>query len=174
MVRGLSRPARLFAVLLVVEAGLMGMLMTMNLLWFVPCLGARAGAGRLPAAALGLLAARKTSSWRASCQYQAFGWCCSSPAASCSAGATPTPPADDWSFDLFELAGVPPAGKFQTAAFYLLFYGLAHAHAALPAARLAAQLAQHGLIAVAPALLLGVKVGIYGMLRFVLPLTPRP
>ena len=33
-------------------------------------------------------------------------------------------------------------------------------------------MAQHGLIAVAPALMVGVKVGIYGMLRFVLPLTP--
>jgi NADH-quinone oxidoreductase subunit M len=30
-----------------------------------------------------------------------------------------------WSFDLFDLLETPPIGKYQSAAFYLLFYGLA-------------------------------------------------
>ena len=31
----------------------------------------------------------------------------------------------NWSFDLFDLVLTPPLGKFQSAAFFLLFYGLA-------------------------------------------------
>ena len=74
--------------------------------------------------------------------------------------------------DLFDLAGTVPAGKFQTAAFYLLFYGLAVRTPLFPLHGWLPNMAQHGLIAVGPALMVGVKVGIYGMLRFVLPLTP--
>ena len=74
--------------------------------------------------------------------------------------------------DLFDLVLTPPLGKFQSAAFFLLFYGLAVRTPLFPLHGWLPNMAQHGTIAIAPTLLLGVKVGIYGMVRFVLPLTP--
>jgi NADH-quinone oxidoreductase subunit M len=171
MSRGMISPGRLFAVLLVAEAGLVGMLVTLNLAWF-------AAFSALELWAVTFLLRRWASS-RAEIQalarfvqYQAFGWALF--AAGClvlgwgHADAT----GGTWSFDLFDLAGALPVGKFQTAAFYLLFYGLAVRTPLFPLHGWLPNMAQHGLIAVAPALMVGVKVGIYGMLRFVLPLTP--
>jgi len=171
MSRGMISPGRLFAVLLLAEAGLVGMLVTVNVAWF-------AAFSALELWAVVYLLRRWASS-RAEIQalarfvqYQAFGWALF--AAGClvlgwgHAEAT----GGRWSFDLFDLAGVIPVGKFQTAAFYLLFYGLAVRTPLFPLHGWLPNMAQHGLIAVAPALMVGVKVGIYGMLRFVLPLTP--
>jgi len=171
MSRGMISPGRLFAVLLVAEAGLVAMLVSVNIAWFA------AGSALELWAVVYLL--RRWATSRAEIQalarfvqYQAFGWALF--AAGClvlgwgHAEAT----GGRWSFDLFELAGTLPAGKFQTAAFYLLFYGLAVRTPLFPLHGWLPNMAQHGLIAVAPALMVGVKVGIYGMLRFVLPLTP--
>ncbi|NJD24909.1 MAG: NADH-quinone oxidoreductase subunit L [Betaproteobacteria bacterium] len=171
MSRGMISPGRLFAVLLIAEAGLVGMVLTLNVAWF-------AAFSALELWAVTFLLRRWASS-RAEIQalarfvqYQAFGWALF--AAGCvvlgwgHADAT----GGRWSFDLFDLAGTLPAGKFQTAAFYLLFYGLAVRTPLFPLHGWLPNMAQHGLIAVAPALMVGVKVGIYGMLRFVLPLTP--
>ena len=171
MSRGMISPGRLFAVLLVAEAGLVGMLVTVNIAWF-------AAFSALELWAVTFLLRRWASS-RAEIQalarfvqYQAFGWglfC-----AGClvlgwgHADAT----GGHWSFDLFDLAAHLTTGKYQTAAFYLLFYGLAVRTPLFPLHGWLPNMAQHGLIAVAPALMVGVKVGIYGMLRFVLPLTP--
>ena len=77
-----------------------------------------------------------------------------------------------WSFDLIDLQSVPILPVYQSWIFFLLFYGLAvriplfPMHGWLPLA------AEHGTIAVAPILLLGIKTGIYGILRFVYPLLP--
>ena len=171
MSRGMISPGRLFAVLLLAEAGLVGMLVTVNVAWF-----ALWSALELWAVTYLL---RRWASSRAEnlalarfVQYQAFGWALF--AAGCivlgwgHAEAT----GGRWSFDLFDLLGALPEGKFQTAAFYLLFYGLAVRTPLFPLHGWLPNMAQHGLIAVAPALMVGVKVGIYGMLRFVLPLTP--
>ena len=171
MSRGMISPGRLFAVLLLAEAGLVGMLVTVNIAWF-------AAFSALELWSVVFLLRRWASS-RAEIQalarfiqYQAFGWVLF--AAGCvvlgwgHAEAT----GGRWSFDLFDLIGAVPVGKFQTAAFYLLFYGLAVRTPLFPLHGWLPNMAQHGLIAVAPALMVGVKVGIYGMLRFVLPLTP--
>lgn len=171
MSRGMISPGRLFAVLLLAEAGLVGMLLTVNVAWFAAYSGLELWA------VVYLL--RRWASSRAEIQalarfvqYQGFGWALF--AAGCvvlgwgHAEAT----GGRWSFDLFDLAGALPVGKFQTAAFYLLFYGLAVRTPLFPLHGWLPNMAQHGLIAVAPALMVGVKVGIYGMLRFVLPLTP--
>lgn len=171
MSRGMISPGRLFAVLLVAEAGLVGMLLTMNLLWFVVW------------SALELWAVvyllRRWASSRAELQalsrfiqYQAFGWVLFAAGCIVLGWSHAETHAGRWSFDLFELIGAVPAGKFQTAAFYLLFYGLAVRTPLFPLHGWLPNMAQHGLIAVAPALMVGVKVGIYGMLRFMLPLTP--
>jgi NADH-quinone oxidoreductase subunit M len=171
MSRGMISPGRLFAVLLLAETGLVGMLVTVNVAWFsafsalelwsVVYLLRRWASSRAEIHALSRFV-----------QYQAFGWVLF--AAGCvvlgwgHAEAT----GGRWSFDLFDLVGAIPVGKFQTAAFYLLFYGLAVRTPLFPLHGWLPNMAQHGLIAVAPALMVGVKVGIYGMMRFVLPLTP--
>jgi NADH-quinone oxidoreductase subunit M len=78
-----------------------------------------------------------------------------------------------WSFDLVELKKSPILSVHQGWIFFLLFYGLAvriplfPLHGWLPLA------AEHGTVAVAPILLLGLKTGIYGILRFVYPLLPE-
>jgi len=77
-----------------------------------------------------------------------------------------------WSFDLVDLQDSPILPVYQGWIFFLLFYGLAvriplfPLHGWLPLA------VEHGTIAVAPILLLGLKTGIYGILRFVYPLLP--
>lgn len=78
-----------------------------------------------------------------------------------------------WSFDLLDLRQSPILPVYQGWIFFLLFYGLAVRiplfpfHGWLPLA------VEHGTVAVAPILLLGVKTGIYGILRFVYPLLPE-
>jgi NADH-quinone oxidoreductase subunit M len=77
-----------------------------------------------------------------------------------------------WSFDLLDLKASPILPVYQGWIFFLLFYGLAvriplfPLHGWLPLA------AEHGTVAVAPILLLGLKTGIYGIIRFVYPLLP--
>jgi NADH-quinone oxidoreductase subunit M len=171
MSRGMISPGRLFAVLLVAEAGLVGMLLTLNVAWF-------AAFSALELWAVVFLLRRWASS-RAEIQalarfiqYQSFGWLLFAAGCLVLGWAHAEATGGTWSFDLFELAATPPLGKFQTAAFYLLFYGLAVRTPLFPLHGWLPNMAQHGLIAVAPALMVGIKVGIYGMLRFVLPLTP--
>ncbi len=172
MSRGMISPGHLFAVLLLAEGGLVGMLVTVNVLWF-----ALFSALELWAV---IYLLRRWASSRAEIQalsrfvqYQAFGWLLFF--GGCLVLGWSHAEATDgrWSFDLFELVGVVPAGKFQTVAFYLLFYGLAVRTPLFPLHGWLPNMAQHGLIAVGPALMVGVKVGFYGMLRFVLPLTPE-
>lgn len=77
-----------------------------------------------------------------------------------------------WTFDLTELAAVAVDPALSTVVFYLLFYGLAIRTPLFPLHGWLPQVAEHGNVALAPALLLGLKVGIYGLLRFVFPLMP--
>ena len=171
MSRGRISPGRLFAVLLLAEAGLVGMLVTVNLAWF-------SAFSALELWAVVYLLRRWASS-RAETQalarfvqYQSFGWALFAAGCIVLGWGYAEAHAGYWSFDLFDLQKSLPVGKFQTAAFYLLFYGLAVRTPLFPLHGWLPNMAQHGLIAVAPALMVGVKVGIYGMLRFVLPLTP--
>jgi len=171
MSRGMISPGRLFAVLLVAEGGLVGMLVTMNIAWFalfsalelwaVTYLLRRWASSRAETLALARFV-----------QYQAFGWALFVGGCVVLGWSHADATGGGWSFDLFELAGALPTGKYQTTAFYLLFYGLAVRTPLFPLHGWLPNMAQHGLVAVAPALMVGVKVGIYGMLRFVLPLTP--
>lgn len=77
-----------------------------------------------------------------------------------------------WSFNLIELSQQTLSLEMQTIIFFLLFYGLAiriplfPLHGWLPIA------AQHGTVAIAPIFLLGLKSGIYALVRFVFPLLP--
>lgn len=171
MSRGMISPGRLFAVLLVAESGLVGMALTLNIAWF-------AAFSALELWAVVYLLRRWASS-RAEIlalsrfvQYQAFGWVLFAAGCFVLGWGYAESSGGRWSFDLFDLAGAVPAGKFETAAFFLLFYGLAVRTPLFPLHGWLPNMAQHGLIAVAPALMVGVKVGVFGMLRFVFPLTP--
>ncbi len=173
VVRGLASAGRLAAVILAAEAALMCMLTTLNLLWF-----AAASAVEL------LLVAYLIGRWSTSTeenrglamnrflQFQGVGWALFVAGALVLAWSYADASGGRWSFDLLELPRHPPQGKFQSIAFFLLFYGLAVRTPLFPLHGWLPAVAHRGMVAVAPALLLGVKVGIYGMLRFVLPLTP--
>jgi len=77
-----------------------------------------------------------------------------------------------WSFDLLDLQGSPILPVYQSWIFFLLFYGLAVRIPLFPLHGWLPLVVEHGTVAVAPILLLGVKTGIYGILRFVYPLLP--
>ncbi len=171
MSRGMISPGHLFAVLLLAEGALVGMLVTVNVLWF-----AFYSALELWAV---IYLLRRWASSRAEIQalsrfvqYQVFGWLLFCGGCVVLGWGHAEATGGRWSFDLFDLIGVLPPGKFQTVAFYLLFYGLAVRTPLFPLHGWLPNMAQHGLIAVGPALMVGVKVGFHGMLRFVLPLTP--
>ncbi|MEZ5447870.1 MAG: NADH-quinone oxidoreductase subunit M [Thiolinea sp.] len=78
-----------------------------------------------------------------------------------------------WSFDLQELARTTPQGKLQTLAFFLLFYGMAIRVPLFPFHGWLPGFLMYSNVTVAATYLLGVKVGVYGLLRFVFPLTPE-
>ncbi len=78
-----------------------------------------------------------------------------------------------WTFDLPELLRVPVGPGLSSILFFLFFYGLAIRTPLFPLHGWLPLVAEHGNIAVAPTLLLGLKVGIYGMLRFLFPLLPE-
>ncbi|OQX30738.1 MAG: NADH-quinone oxidoreductase subunit L [Candidatus Sedimenticola endophacoides] len=77
-----------------------------------------------------------------------------------------------WSFDLFDLAGGHLDPDIQTVIFFLLFYGLAIRIPVFPLHGWLPSVAEHGTTALAPTFLLGLKVGVYGLIRFVLPILP--
>jgi len=78
-----------------------------------------------------------------------------------------------WTFDLTELAAVQVDPTLSPVVFFLLFYGLAIRTPLFPLHGWLPQVAEHGNVALAPTFLLGLKVGIYGMLRFLFPLMPE-
>ncbi len=78
----------------------------------------------------------------------------------------------NWSFDLFKLASVEVSTPIRSLIFFLLFYGLAIRTPLFPLHGWLPLVAEHGSVAVAPIFLLGLKIGIYGMLRYVFPLMP--
>jgi NADH-quinone oxidoreductase subunit M len=79
----------------------------------------------------------------------------------------------EWSFDLLKLVGTPISPAIQSVVFFLLFYGLAVRIPLFPLHGWLPLVAEHGTLAVAPVFLIGLKVGIYGLFRFVLPLMPE-
>lgn len=171
MVRGLRWPGKLMGLILLAEALLMTMLVTVNLLWF-------ALASLLELAVAGYMIHRWSTSTVDNrdlattrfLQFQGIGVLLLAAGmvilAWGHADAT-----GRWSFDLFDLIRVPAQGRFQSAAFFLLFYGLAVRTPLFPLHGWLPNVMHRGMVSIAPTLLLGVKVGLYGMFRFVLPLT---
>lgn len=171
LVRGLPELSRLIAVMLAVEGVMMSMLVTFNLLWFV--LGSA-----VDLALVGYLINRWSDSpdrdkaMRYFYQFQGVGLTMLLAGVLGLGWAYHDATAAAWSFDLLDLAGFEAPGKLGAVIFFLLFYGLGVRTPIFPLHGWLPTVMQHGVVAIAPALLLGVKVGIYGLVRFVLPLTP--
>jgi NADH-quinone oxidoreductase subunit M len=81
--------------------------------------------------------------------------------------------AGQWSFDLADLLATPLPPALQTVVFVFMFYGLSVRMAQFPFHAWLPELAQHGTLATVGVFLVGSKLGIYGLLRFVLPLLPE-
>ncbi|MEB4591318.1 proton-conducting transporter membrane subunit [Candidatus Thiothrix sp. Deng01] len=80
-----------------------------------------------------------------------------------------------WSFSLYELAemGFGQHSTVATLVFFSLFYGLGIRTPLFPLHGWLPSFMQHGNVASAPIYLLGLKVGVYGLLRFVFPIVPH-
>ncbi|MES2770755.1 MAG: proton-conducting transporter membrane subunit [Pseudomonadota bacterium] len=171
MAREHLSPARLISILLLIEATLMSLLSTLNLLWF-------AAAASLQLILISYLLWRWASAEAERqalsrfLQYQLLGCALFMAGVVVLGWNHADKHAGAWHFDLFELMQTPPSSTLQSLAFFLLFYGLAIRTPLFPLHGWLPNTARHGLVAVGPILLLGVKIGIYGMARFVLPLTP--
>lgn len=172
LVRGLAQPARLLSVILAIEGVLMSMLVTTNLLWFVLASALELGlAGYL----LWNWATSPEKDTMLSRFYQfqgtglllfligtlLLGWF--------HAEAT----GGNWSFELADLTATPTSGAVGSVIFFLMFYGLGIRTPIFPLHGWLPWVAQHGNVAIAPTLLIGVKVGIYGLVRFVFPIVPE-
>jgi NADH-quinone oxidoreductase subunit M len=79
----------------------------------------------------------------------------------------------DWSFDLLRLTDAPIGGVLGSLVFYALFYGFAVRTPLFPFHGWLPGLATHGNLALAPAVLLGVKLGLFGLVRFVFAIVPE-
>ncbi|MBF0425382.1 MAG: NADH-quinone oxidoreductase subunit L [Magnetococcales bacterium] len=172
LVRGLKRPVRLSSLILATEASLMVMLVTQNLLVFILASGVEL-----------LLVGHMLNHWAISptanrtvamnrfLQFQIIGLLMFA------AGVFILTVHyanlfGHWSFELADLQRVAgDGGRFQSVVFFLLFYGLGVRIPIFPLHGWLPPVAFRGMVALAPTILLGIKVGIYGMVRFVLPLT---
>jgi len=168
-VRRLARPATLLTMVFAIEAVLQGMFVTLNLLWFT-----------LLSAAELLLIAWLMQRWakapqddmamRRYLQFMGIGLLLLLAGVFMLGWNHAIATGGQWSFDLHDLALVPVPVEIQSVIFFLLFYGLGVRIPLFPLHGWLPLVAEHGTIAVAGIFLLGLKTGIYGLVRFVLPL----
>ncbi|MBF0190449.1 MAG: NADH-quinone oxidoreductase subunit M [Magnetococcales bacterium] len=171
LVRHFTRLPRFFSVVLGCEAALMGQFIALDLMWFTLMAG-------LHTLFIGYLFSNwslSTDERSAIHRYYQFmgtslllllaatimlGW----HHAEATRGA--------WSFEWTVLIQDQRSPYLQGVIFYLLFYGLAIRVPLFPFHGWLPQVMEHSTVASAMVLLLGLKTGIYGMLRFLLPLLP--
>jgi len=172
LVRRLHSVGRLFTLILAAETTIMVMLTTFNLLWF-----SVASAVELVLVALFLgdwstaVEENRARAMLRFLQFQGVGLmllCTGTTMLAWNYADF----AGHWSFDLFDLIDAPLSAKFQPVIFFLLFYGFALRTPLFPLHGWLPHVLHRGTVAVAPAILLGVKTGVYGMVRFLLPLVP--
>ncbi len=172
LVRDLAAPVRLLALILAVESVLMSQLVTTNLLWF-------ALSSLLELGLVGYL----LWNWATSpdkdmmlarfYQFQGTGLLLLLTGTMLLGWFHAEATGGNWSFELSELSAVPISGAIGAAIFFLLFYSMGIRTPVFPLHGWLPLVAEHGNIAIAPVLLLGIKVGIYGMIRFVFPIAPN-
>ncbi len=171
-IRGLEEQARLMALLLAIEGLMMSLLVTLDLLWF--CL-----ASGVELALVGYLVGNWSNSPQKDLamlrffQFQGVGLVMLLAGAVVVAWNYRDATGQAWTFDVRELTGQPISPQLGAIAFFLLFYGLGVRTPIFPFHGWLPTVAQHGNMAIAPTLLLGVKIGVYGLVRFVLPVLPE-
>ena len=171
-VRRLRPVPRFLAVALACEATLMSLFTTLDLMWFVMLSAVELGL-------VGYLMGRWATSPGEELARQRYWEFMGTGLALLLAGTLllgwnhAVTHAGHWSFDLTELASVPVDPALSSLTFFLLFYGLAIRTPLFPLHGWLPLVAEHGNVAVAPVFLLGLKVGIYGLVRFVFPLLPE-
>lgn len=171
-VRGLKPTAPLFMAVFSVQATMMSLFVTLNLLWFTLVSAVQVGL-------IGYLLWRWATSPDKDRVLGSFYQFMGTGVALLLAGTLmlgwqyADASGGPWSFDLPDLMAEPVAGTYQSVIFFLLFYGLAIRTPLFPLHGWLPTMAEHGNIAIAPSLLLGLKVGVYGMLRFVFPVVPE-
>jgi len=172
LVRRLRPLPRFLAVALACEATLMSLFTTLDLMWFVMLSAVELGL-------VGYLMGRWATSPGEELARQRYWEFMGTGLALLLAGTLllgwnhAVAHAGHWSFDLTELASVPVDPALSSLTFFLLFYGLAIRTPLFPLHGWLPLVAEHGNVAVAPVFLLGLKVGIYGLVRFVFPLLPE-
>ncbi len=171
MVRGLGEESRLIAVVLAVEGVMMSSLTTFNLLWFVLASGVELALVGHLIGRWSVSPERETAVSRFY-QFQGVGLAMLLAGVLILGWTHHDLTGGAWTFDLFDLAGQAVPLELGAVCFFLLFYGLGVRTPIFPLHGWLPTVARHGNVAIAPALLLGVKVGIYGLVRFVLPLLP--
>ena len=170
--RGLAETARLLTILLAIEGLIMSQLSTFNLLWFVIASGFELA-----------LAGYLIGNWATSpdkgvavarfFQFQSIGLIMLWAGVLILGWSHHDLTGAAWTFDLLDLAEQPIPANYAAVCFFLLFYGFGVRTPVFPLHGWLPTVARHGNVAIAPALLLGVKIGIYGLVRFVLPLLPE-
>lgn len=172
LVRGLAQETRLLATLLAVEGLMMVQLCTFNLLWLVL-------ASALELSLVGYLVGNWATSHQKELamtrfyQFQSLGLLMLLTGVLVLGWAHRDHFGGGWTFDLLDLASQPLTPGLGAISFFLLFYGLGVRTPIFPLHGWLPTVARHGNVALAPALLLGVKLGIYGLVRFVFPLLPE-
>ncbi|MBF0212932.1 MAG: NADH-quinone oxidoreductase subunit M [Magnetococcales bacterium] len=161
---------RFFAVVLACEGALMGQFAALDLLWFVLM-------ATIHTLCIGFLFITwSLSSDERIAIHRYFQYMGTSLlllfAATLMLGWNHAEQSGNWSFDLLQVAGDDRSPYLQGVIFYLLFYGLAIRVPLFPLHGWLPQVMEHGTVASAMVLLLGLKTGIYGMLRFLIPLFP--
>lgn len=163
---------RFMTLLLAGEASVMAALTTLNLFWFAVAMVAEAvlvGAllwQGLGPAERGRLQARYF-------QFQGIGLLLLLLGVLLAGWSQAVASGGAWSFDLLDLVEAPVPDYLGSIIFFLLFYGLAVRTPLFPMHGWLPTLLHQGNVAVAPALLLGIKLGLYGMVRFVMPVVPE-
>ena len=79
----------------------------------------------------------------------------------------------NWQFDLFDLINTHIPVTIRAIIFFLLFYGLAVRIPLFPMHGWFPLVSEHGTVASAGVFLIGLKVGVFGLIRFVFPLLPE-
>ena len=170
--RRLPDQVLLLATILGVEAVLMSALATINLMWFVL-------AGAVELGCLGYLlwrwaiTAEKGQALARFYHFQGTGLLLLLAGTLILGWAHADLRGGHWSFDLVDLVGLPLTGTLGAVAFFLLFYGLGVRTPLFPFHGWLPIVAQHGNLAIGPTFLLGIKIGLYGMVRFVFPVLPQ-
>lgn len=171
-VRGLADQTRLLTMILAVEGVMMSQLVSLNLLWF-------ALASVIELGLIGHLVGRWSFSPERALatsrylQFQGVGLLMLLAGVLLVGWAYHDTTGRAWTFDLLTLAGHPIPRELGVVAFFLLFYGLGVRTPIFPFHGWLRPVALFGDMAIAPTLLLAVKLGIYALFRFVLPLLPE-